>query len=116
MTWLLVSQRPVKTRAVLAIAIEALWQIVENTSFVIQRYRADTISLHYFGDSIMNSMCDILTCLVGFLIASRLPPRWSLLFVIALEAGLALWIHDGLLLNIVMLIYPVPTIKSWQQL
>ena len=116
LTWLAAKNRPVRTRATAAIAIEALWEVVENTPFVIQRYRAETISLHYFGDSIMNSMCDILMCLAGFLIASRLPTRLSILLVIALEVALAFWVHDGLLLNILMLIYPISAIKSWQQM
>lgn len=81
---------------------------------VIERYRAATISLHYYGDSVMNSICDILTCLVGFMIAAVLPTRAPVAAVFVLEIGLALWIRDGLLLNLVMLIHPIPAIRHWQ--
>jgi len=105
---------PRRIRAVLAVALECAWEIVENSDFVIQRYRTATISLHYRGDSVMNSMCDILAALAGFLIASILPPRIAAAAVIMLEAGLALWIRDGLFLNILMLMHPVPAIRAWQ--
>jgi uncharacterized membrane protein len=94
--------------------VESCWEIFENTDMIIQRYRAATISLHYYGDSVMNSMCDILACMVGFGLAYILPPRVSIIAVVALEVTLALWIRDGLLLNIVMLIHPVPAIRAWQ--
>jgi hypothetical protein len=81
---------------------------------VIQRYRAATISLHYYGDSVMNSMCDILSCMAGFALAYLLPPRVSIVAVIVLELTLALWIRDGLFLNIVMMIHPIAAIRAWQ--
>ncbi len=81
---------------------------------VIERYRAATISLHYYGDSVMNSMADILTCMVGFALAAILPTRVTIAAVFVLEIGLALWIRDGLLLNIVMLIHPIGSIRAWQ--
>jgi hypothetical protein len=114
LTWLFARRLPVRVRALIVVALEALWEIVENTNTVIERYRAATISLHYYGDSVMNSMCDILSCMVGFGIAYLLPPRVSLILVIVLELTLALWIRDGLFLNIVMLIHPIPAIKAWQ--
>jgi hypothetical protein len=105
---------PPRLRAVLAIAFECVWEIVENTDFVIRRYRAETISLHYYGDSVMNSMCDILAALAGFILASVLPPRLSIAAVIALELALAWWIRDGVFLNVLMLLYPLPAIRAWQ--
>jgi hypothetical protein len=81
---------------------------------VIQRYRAATISLNYYGDSVMNSMCDIAASLAGFMLAAILPTRVTLVAVIALEIGLALWIRDSLMLNVLMLVRPVQAIRSWQ--
>jgi hypothetical protein len=114
LTWLFARNLPVRVRALIALAIEAMWEIVENTDAVIQRYRAATISLHYYGDSIMNSMCDILSCMVGFGLAYLLPPRVGIVAVIVLELTLALWIRDGLFLNVIMLIHPIPAIRAWQ--
>ena len=112
--WLFARNIPVRLRALIAVAVESAWEIFENTDMVIERYRAATISLHYYGDSVMNSMCDILACMVGFGLAYLLPRRVSIVTVIVLELTLALWIRDGLFLNILMLIHPVPAIRSWQ--
>jgi hypothetical protein len=88
--------------------------VIENTDLVIERYQAATISLNYYGDSVMNSMCDILACVVGYALAARLPARVTLIGVIAMEVGLILWIRDSLFLNILMLIHPVGAIRKWQ--
>jgi hypothetical protein len=112
--WLFARNVPVRLRALMVLVVEASWEIFENTDMVIQRYRAATISLHYYGDSVMNSMCDILACMVGFGLAYLLPARVSIAVVVVLELTLALWIRDGLFLNIVMLIHPVPAIRAWQ--
>jgi hypothetical protein len=98
----------------IALGLEAGWEVLENTNFVIERYRAATISLHYYGDSVMNSMCDVLTCMAGFLLAAILPTRVSVAAVFLLELGLGLWIRDGLFLNILMLVHPIPAIRFWQ--
>lgn len=105
---------PVMTRLVIAAGLEAGWEILENTTFIIERYRAETVSLNYFGDSIVNSMGDILACITGFTLASRLPARVTVAGVVLTELLLALWIHDNLLLNLVMLIHPIPAIRMWQ--
>jgi hypothetical protein len=105
---------PAGTRALIALAIEAAWEIVENSDFVINRYRAETISLHYYGDSIVNSMCDIGACVVGITIARLLPVRATVMLVVVLETALAIWIRDNLLLNVIMLIAPIQAIKHWQ--
>ncbi|MFZ5951904.1 MAG: DUF2585 family protein [Candidatus Rifleibacteriota bacterium] len=99
---------------VLAVGMESLWEIVENSPVVINRYRAVTIALGYFGDSILNSMSDILVCSIGFIVASKLDLRKSLILVALVETFLLIWIKDSLLINIIMLIYPIEAIKAWQ--
>jgi hypothetical protein len=105
---------PPGLRAVLAIAAESAWEVTENTDLVIQRYRAATISLNYYGDSVMNSMGDILACVAGFVLAWRLPTRVTVIGVLVFEAGLVLWIRDSLFLNILMLVHPLEAIRRWQ--
>jgi hypothetical protein len=104
------SHLPIGARLILAVLLEAGWEILENTPFIIQRYRADTISAAYYGDTIVNSLSDTLTAVVGFLFAASFPPTVT----IAIEVGLALAIRDNLTLNIVMLVHQVPWIKAWQ--
>ena len=90
------------------------WEMLENSAFIIQRYRHATMSLHYLGDSIANSLGDIVSCGVGFVLARALGFRWSVVLFLVTEAVLLLWIRDDLLLNVIMLIYPVGAIKRWQ--
>ena len=99
---------------VLAIAAESAWEILENTPWVIDRYRAATASFGYTGDSILNSMCDILFCVAGFFLARYLPVWVTILCVVVIELGLLWAIHDNLFLNILMLIHPIGAIKRWQ--
>jgi hypothetical protein len=105
---------PVSTRLILVVALEAGWEVLENTSLVIERYRAETISLNYYGDSVVNSMSDILACIAGSLLAARLPTRAAVIGTVALEILLLFWMRDNLILNILMLIYPSRAIKIWQ--
>jgi hypothetical protein len=112
--WLMFSHLPISARLILAVLLEAGWEILENTPFIIQRYRADTISVAYYGDTIVNSLSDTLTAVVGFLFAAWFPPTVTILVGIAIEVGLALAIRDNLALNIVMLVHQVPWIKAWQ--
>lgn len=99
---------------VLAIAVEALWEVFENTNFIIDRYRSETAALGYNGDTVVNSFGDIFCCLIGFLIARRLGLRRSLIVFAVVELVLILWIKDSLLLEIVMLISSIDAIRSWQ--
>lgn len=98
----------------IAIFIESAWEILENSSFIIEKYRANTASLDYFGDSIFNSIGDVFACGAGFYIAYKLKLWWSLAFFFLVEIILLIWIRDGFLLNILMLIYPIKAIKDWQ--
>jgi hypothetical protein len=101
-------------RLSLAVIIEAVWEIFENTDFVINRYREATIALDYYGDSVLNSSADILFMVIGFLAAWRLPVWVSVVLVIALELIVGAIIRDNLTLNIIMLLYPLEAIKTWQ--
>ena len=99
---------------VIAVVMESIWEVIENTDFIINRYREATIALDYFGDSIINSTSDILFMSLGFMMASRLSVLASVSFVAASELMLAIVIRDNLALNILMLIYPIDAIKEWQ--
>lgn len=111
---LLCRRAPRSRRAVLAMAAECGWEILENTDMVIRRYRNATMALGYYGDSVLNSVGDIFACGLGFLLASRLPTRVTVTATILLEAMLTLWIRDSLLLNLVMLVHPIEAVKQWQ--
>ena len=99
---------------VIAVVMESIWEVIENTDFIINRYREATIALDYFGDSIINSTSDILFMSLGFMMASRLSVLASVSFVAGSELLLAIVIRDNLALNILMLIYPIDAIKEWQ--
>ena len=112
--WLVGRDWPMRLRLLLAMAVEVSWEIVENTDFVIERYRETTIALHYYGDSVVNSVGDVLFCVAGLLLAARLPVWATLTLALALEVALAYVIRDNLTLNIIMLIRPFEAIKAWQ--
>ena len=99
---------------VIAVSLEALWEVFENTNFIIDRYRSTTAALGYNGDTVVNSSGDILCCLIGFLIARQLGWRRSLIVFVIAELVLLAWIKDSLLLEILMLISPIDAIRTWQ--
>jgi len=105
---------PLADRLVAAVALECAWEVIENTDFVIRRYRERTIALGYYGDSVINSVGDILAAVVGFALAAKLPRRATVAVVVALEVTSLLWIRDSLLLNVLMLVHPSETVKLWQ--
>lgn len=98
----------------MAAAAEAGWEILENSNFIIERYRENTAALDYFGDSVANSIGDLGACLLGFWFATKLGMWRSLAFFFAVELVLLFWIRDSFLLNVVMLFVPIEWIKSWQ--
>jgi hypothetical protein len=102
------------SRFLTAVVLEAGWEILENSPTIIERYRAATISKDYFGDSIINSAGDLVACIVGYLLARRLGFRNSIVFFLLTELILLLTIRDSLLLNVLMLVWPVEAIKWWQ--
>lgn len=101
-------------RLLLAAGIEIAWELVENSPLVIDRYRQATASLDYYGDSIMNSLCDLLAALVGYLLAWRFGWTWMLALVIVIESAMLGLVRDNLTLNVLMLFHPFESIKQWQ--
>jgi hypothetical protein len=101
-------------RLFVAVVIEVGWELIENTNFVIERYRTATLALGYQGDSVANSLGDVLSCIVGFVVARRIGVRASLVLFVVIEAVLLVWIRDSLFLSALMLVHPIGAIKAWQ--
>ena len=109
-----VPRLPVFWRLWLAVSAESLWEVIENSEFVIRRYRETTAALGYSGDTVVNSLGDIAACALGFVLAQRLGLRRTVLVFVITELVLVFWIRDSLLLNILMLIYPMDAVRAWQ--
>ena len=102
-------------RLVLAVAIEAAWEVIENTDFIINHYREMTVSLDYYGDSVINSVIDILVMVLGYFMAARLPVWLTVTIAVGLELFVAATIRDNLTLNVLMFLWPLDTVLNWQQ-
>lgn len=113
--WLLLrSVLSAADRGLVAVGLEVAWEIVENTETVIERYRETTVSLNYYGDSIVNSIGDTLAFVAGYALAATIPVWVSAVGFFVTDALLLLWIRDSLLLNVLMLVVPIEAIKRWQ--
>ncbi|HYM16939.1 MAG TPA: DUF2585 family protein [Micropepsaceae bacterium] len=112
--WAVAPRMPFGTRLMIAMGIETTWEIVENTPFIINRYRQGALAEGYFGDSVINSVSDSLSALLGGLLARFLPVKLSAALVVATELFLAVMIRDNLALNIVQLVHPTEAISRWQ--
>jgi hypothetical protein len=112
--WLVARSMPLRWRFLIAVLMEAGWEVLENSPLIINRYREATIALGYVGDSVLNSCCDILMMALGFAFAFRARVSASVLAILVMEIGCLIWIRDNLALNVIMLIHPIDAIKVWQ--
>lgn len=112
--WLFRKRMPFRWRLVAATAVEVGWELMENSPIIINRYRAATISLGYEGDSIINSLGDVVSYMIGFYIAARVGFKWSVAIFIVIELTMLWWIRDNLALNVLMLLWPIDAIRKWQ--
>lgn len=112
--WLVARRLAFGWRLAIATLVEAAWEILENSDRIIERYRAVTVSQDYFGDSVINSVGDIAAMMLGFSLARVLPVRVSVVLAVIIEVLLAWTIRDGLVLNVLMLVWPLEAIRVWQ--
>lgn len=112
--WLVARRLAFGWRLAIATAVEAAWEIVENSNAIIERYRSVTISLDYFGDSVLNSVSDCLAMILGFVLARFIPVWAAVAIFFGFEALTTVLIRDGLTLNVLMLLWPLDAVRAWQ--
>ncbi|MEZ5798210.1 MAG: DUF2585 domain-containing protein [Paracoccaceae bacterium] len=112
--WLVARRLPLGWRLAIAALVESAWEMAENSAAVIERYRSVTISLDYYGDSVLNSVSDILAMGLGFWLAARLPVWLTVTLALGFEAFTIWMIRDGLALNVLMLVWPLDSVAAWQ--
>lgn len=112
--WLAARRMPLGWRLAVALAVEAAWELAENSDAVIERYRTTTVSKDYGGDTVVNSLADLACMALGFWLARRLPVWASVALALAFEALTIALIRDGLALNVLMLLHPVEAVRDWQ--
>jgi hypothetical protein len=114
LAWLVAPRAPLGWRLLGATIVEVAWEILENSPVIIDRYREVTISLDYYGDSVLNSTADVLAMVVGFLLAARLPVWLTVAIALLFEVATTILIRDGLTLNVLMLVWPLDVVRDWQ--
>jgi len=112
--WLFARRLPVKTRFLLAVLMECAWEVFENSPFVIDRYRTATFAFDYYGDSIINSVFDVFSMCLGFILSRKLPVKLTITLVIVLELFTVYMVRDNLTLNFITLIHPIEFVADWQ--
>jgi len=112
--WFFFRKMPLEKRLILAVLLAGLFEVFENSPMMIERYRQTELALGYVGDSILNSVSDIFAMFVGFIIAKKSKIWITILIVLVIEISLGIIIRDGLILNVINLIYPTEFIGQWQ--
>ena len=98
--WAVLRRNPPGDRLLAAILIEAGWELLENSQFIINRYREATMALGYNGDAVINSLADIGWMMLGFGIARRLPVWATVALALGFELLTLAIIRDNLTLNV----------------
>ncbi|TNC74867.1 DUF2585 family protein [Rubellimicrobium roseum] len=112
--WLVARRLAIGWRFALAVLVECTWELVENSDAVIERYRTATVSKDYLGDTVLNSVADVVCMALGFWLARRLPVWISAALILLFEVVTVWLIRDGLALNVLMLLWPVEAVREWQ--
>ena len=102
------------------LTFETTWEVIENSEFVINRYRETSGTSHeYEGDSFQNVVGDLTACQTGYLISwffdSNEIPWMTLLLYLTSELVLLAFMRDSLALTFITLLYPIEKITRWQE-